>query len=218
MALLGPDSWQDDYDLTLALHNEAAELAYLTGDYDKLDEIEGRIHKNARSILDRARIYYIRIQADTDRGNYLEAIEIGIRALAELGIKIPREPTPEDYQRYQAEFSEALAGRSIEELVHLPAMTDRTALAAMEILASNLLNARIAAPQFLLPLAYQGATLSLQNGNGPWSPFFYCVVGLLLCGAVDVAPSDESAAAVKTAYQLQKSGARLSREPEQRSQ
>jgi predicted ATPase len=39
LALLGPDSWQDDYDLTLALHNEAAELAYLTGQYDKLEEI-----------------------------------------------------------------------------------------------------------------------------------------------------------------------------------
>ena len=152
LALLGPDSWQDYYDLTLALHNEAAELAYLTGHYDKLEEIEGLIHENARSILDRARVYYIRIQADTDRANYLEAIEIGIRALAELGIKIPREPTPEDYQRFQAAFTEALAGRSIEELVHLPAMTDRTALAAMEILAPEMLNARIAAPSFLYRL------------------------------------------------------------------
>ena len=182
LALLGPDSWQDDYDLTLALHNEAAEMAYLTGHYDKLDDIEGRIHENARSILDRARIYYIRIQADTDQGNYLEAIETGISALTELGIKIPSEPTPADYQRYQAAFSEALAGRSIEGLVHLPAMTDRTALAAMEILASDLLNAYIAAPQLFLPLTYQGATLSLQYGNGPWSPFLYGAMGLLLCG------------------------------------
>jgi predicted ATPase len=47
LALLGPDSWQDDYDLTLALHDEAAELASLTGQYDKLDEIEKRIHENA---------------------------------------------------------------------------------------------------------------------------------------------------------------------------
>ena len=204
LALVGLDSWQDDYDLTLALHNEAAEMAYLTGHYDKLDEIEGRIHENARSILDRARIYYIRIQAYTDQGNYLEAIETGIRALAELGIKIPSEPTPEDHRRFQAEFSEALAGRSIEELVNLPAMTDRTALATMEILASNLLNARIAAPQFVLPLIYQGATLSLQNGNGPLSPIFYSTVGVLLCGTIETSPSDESAAAFNTAFQLLK--------------
>jgi predicted ATPase len=146
LALLGPDSWQDDYDLTLALHDEAAELAYLTGDYDKLEKIEGRIHKNARSILDRARVYHIRIHADISLANYLAAIEIGIRALAELGIKIPREPTPEDHQRFQAAFSEALAGRSLEELVHLPAMTDRTALAAMEILAAGVHTAFVAAP------------------------------------------------------------------------
>jgi serine/threonine protein kinase len=90
LALLGPGCWQDDYDLTLALHNEAAEMAYLTGHYEKLDDVERRIHENAQSILDRARIYYIRIHADTDQGNYLEAIEIGIGVLAELGIKVPR--------------------------------------------------------------------------------------------------------------------------------
>ena len=39
LALLGPDSWQTYYDLTLALHNEAAEGAYLTGHYDKSEEI-----------------------------------------------------------------------------------------------------------------------------------------------------------------------------------
>jgi predicted ATPase len=83
-------------------------------------------------------------------------------------------------------------------------MADRTALAAMEILASNLLNARIAAPQIFLPLAYQGATLSLQNGNGPWSPFFYVAIGVLLWGSIDTSPSDESAAAFKTVFQLQK--------------
>jgi PAS domain S-box-containing protein len=213
LALLGPDSWQDDYDLTLALHNEAAEMAYLTGHYDKLDDIEGRIHENARSILDRARIYYIRIQTDTDQGNYMEAIEIGIGALSELGIKIPSEPTLEDYRRYQAEFTEALAGRSMEELVHLPAMTDRTALAAMEILVPDLLNAFIAAPQLLLPFAYQGATLSLQNGNGPWSPFLFCVIGVLLCGAIDAAPSNEGVAAVKMASHFQEVTLKLLENP-----
>jgi PAS domain S-box-containing protein len=204
LTLLGPDSWQADYGLTLALHNEAAEMAYLTGHYDKLEEIESRMHENARSILDRARMYYIRIHADTDQGNYLEAIETGIRALSELGIKIPREPTPKDYRRFQAQFTEALAGRSIEELVHLPTMTDRTALAAMEILAPDLLNAFIAAPQLFLPLVYKGATLSLQHGNGPWSPFFYGAMGVLLCGTIETSPSDETVAAVKVAFQLRK--------------
>jgi predicted ATPase len=81
LALLGAGSWQDDYDLTLALHNEAAELAYLSGDYDKLDEIERHIHKNAQSILDRTNVYQIRINADIIQADYLAAIEIGVRTL-----------------------------------------------------------------------------------------------------------------------------------------
>ncbi|MCK4840189.1 MAG: AAA family ATPase, partial [Desulfobulbaceae bacterium] len=59
LALLDTDSWQHHYDLTLALHNEAAELSYLTGHNDRVDEFEAHIHKNAQSILDRARVYYI---------------------------------------------------------------------------------------------------------------------------------------------------------------
>ena len=34
LALLDTDSWQHHYDLTLAMHNEAAELSYLTGHYE----------------------------------------------------------------------------------------------------------------------------------------------------------------------------------------
>jgi predicted ATPase len=83
----------------------------------------------------------------------------------------------------------------------------------MEILAPEMLNVRIAAPQLFLPFTYQGATLSLQNGNGPWSSFFYCLVGFEMCGAVEVAPSDESAGAVKTAYQLQKVALELVENP-----
>jgi predicted ATPase len=87
LALLDFDSWQNHYDLTMAIHNEAAELSYLTGQYDRLDEIEGLIHKNAQSILDRARAFYIRTMIDTDQGRLLESIETGIGALAERGYR-----------------------------------------------------------------------------------------------------------------------------------
>ena len=139
---------------------------------------------------------------DTDQGRLLESIETGIGALAELGITVPREPSPEDIERAEAAFTEALATRSMEELAHLPEMTDKGALAAMEIMAAVLLNAYIASPQHLSLLTYHGASLSLQHGNGPWSPFFYSVVVLLWAGAVDISPTDESAQALEEAQKL----------------
>jgi PAS domain S-box-containing protein len=202
LALLDIDSWKHHYDLTIAMHNEAVELSYLTGHFDRLDEIEGRIHKNARSILDRTHIYYIRTMIDTDQGRLLESIETGIGALAELGITVPREPGPEDIERVEAAFSEALATLSMEELANLPEMTDRGDLAAMEIMAAVLLNAYIASPQHLSLLTYRGASLSLQKGNGPWSPFFYSVVVLLWAGEVDNSPTDESAETLEAAQKL----------------
>ncbi|MEE8576594.1 MAG: AAA family ATPase, partial [candidate division Zixibacteria bacterium] len=202
LALLDTVSWQQHYDLTLALHIEAAELSYLTGHLDRLDEIERCIHKNAHSILDQVRVYYIRSMVDTDQGRLLESIETGIGALAELGITIPREPSPEDIERAEAAFTEELATLSMEELAHLPEMTDKDALAVTEIMAALLLNAYIASPQHLSLLTYHGASLSLQHGNGPWSPFFYSVVVLLWAGTVDFAPTDESAGALAEAQKL----------------
>jgi len=202
LALLDTDSWQHHYDLTLALHNEAAELSYLTGHYDRVDEFEALIHKNARSILDRTHVFYLRTMIDTDQGRLLESIETGIGALAELGITIPREPSTEEIERAEAEFTEALATRSIEELAYLPEMTDKSTLVAMEIMAPVLLNAYIASPQHLSLLTYRGASLSLQHGNGPWSPFFYSGVVVLWGGAVDNSPTGESAQGLEAAHKL----------------
>ncbi len=202
LALLDTDSWQHHSDLTLAMYNEAAELSYLTGNTDRVDEFEANIHKNAKSILDRTRVYYIRTMIDTDQGRLLESIETGIDVLAELGITVSRKPSPEDIERAEAAFTEALAIRSMEGLAHLPEATDRNALAAMEIIAAVLLNAYIASPQHLSLLTYRGASLSLQHGNGPWSPFFYGVVVLLWAGAVDVSPTDKSAKALEKAQKL----------------
>ena len=47
--LLGTDPWQDQYDLTLSLHNENGELAYLTGQFDQVSSTANLIHANAKS-------------------------------------------------------------------------------------------------------------------------------------------------------------------------
>jgi GAF domain-containing protein len=72
----------------------------------------------------------------------------------------------------------------------------------MEISAAVLLNAYIASPQHLPLLTYSGANLSLQHGNGPWSPLFYSVVVLLWAGEADNSPTDESAEALEAAQRL----------------
>jgi PAS domain S-box-containing protein len=74
----------------------------------------------------------------------------------------------------------------------------------MEIMAAVLLNAYIASPQHLSLLTHRGASLSLQHGNGPWSPFFYSVVVLLWGGAVDISPTGESAQTLEEAHKLTK--------------
>jgi predicted ATPase len=37
--LLTVNSWENQYELTLALHTEAAEAAYLSGDFDQMEKL-----------------------------------------------------------------------------------------------------------------------------------------------------------------------------------
>ncbi len=65
LALLGPESWSEQYELTLQLHNENAELAAFIGQYDQVTPTAELIHDNARRVLDQVRAYMIQIEAAT---------------------------------------------------------------------------------------------------------------------------------------------------------
>jgi predicted ATPase len=87
LELLATDSWQDQYELTLSLHNENGELAALTGQFDQVSTTANLIHANAKNILDRVRIYMARIEAETIQYNLSQALQIGLEALKDLGIE-----------------------------------------------------------------------------------------------------------------------------------
>ena len=60
--LLTEESWQTDYDLTLMLHIEAAEAAYLSARYSMSEQWVNQIEQHTTSILDIAKAYELKIQ------------------------------------------------------------------------------------------------------------------------------------------------------------
>ncbi len=61
LSLLGEDTWERQYDLALALHTEAAEAAYLVGDYEQMERLTDVVLQQAKTLLDKVKVYEIRL-------------------------------------------------------------------------------------------------------------------------------------------------------------
>jgi predicted ATPase/signal transduction histidine kinase/DNA-binding NarL/FixJ family response regulator len=184
LKLLPVESWESHYDLTLALHTEAAEAAFLIGDWEEMQRFAEIVQNCAKTLLDIVKVYEIQIKAYMGQNKLLEALNIGLQVLKQLGVEFPDAPNPSDIGQALGETAAILSGRRTEELIDLPEMTDSHQLAAIGIL-SSIFSACYSAMPPLVPLTVcKQVNLSVQYGNASVSPFAYAVYSLLLCGVV----------------------------------
>lgn len=134
--LLGESAWQRQYEMTLNLHDIAAEVASLCGDFDQMNQWIDTVIYHTRTPLERVSVYIVKIQALSSQNKFLEAIAIGLLSLKELGVELPDRPTSEDIQQAVQEINSSIGDRPIEELFELPAIVDAQKLATMQVAAS----------------------------------------------------------------------------------
>jgi predicted ATPase/signal transduction histidine kinase/FixJ family two-component response regulator/tRNA A-37 threonylcarbamoyl transferase component Bud32 len=184
LSLLAVDSWENRYELTLRLHEEAAESAYLSGDFDGMQRFVEIVQNCAKTLLDKVKVYEVQIQAYMAQNKLLEALNTGLQVLKQLEVEFPDSPNPSDIGQALGETAAILSGTRIEDLIDLPEMTDPYQLAAIRIL-SSIFSACYSGMPALVPLTVcKQVDLSVQYGNASVSPFAYAVYSLLLCGAV----------------------------------
>ncbi|NEO39725.1 MAG: AAA family ATPase [Moorea sp. SIOASIH] len=181
---LSGDSWQTDYELTLALHNEAIEAAYLNGDLKAMARLAKVVLQQARLLLDKVKAYQVQIQASIGQNQLLDALNTALTILKLLGVSLPETPTNTDIELGLAETIENLPAMGIQDLINMPEMTDPYKLATMGILSSVLNAAYMAIPDLLPLIVFAQVNLSINHGNSSFSAFAYANYGLILCGIV----------------------------------
>jgi signal transduction histidine kinase/GAF domain-containing protein len=184
LKLLKTESWQSEYNLTLALYSQAAEAAYLSGHFDEMEQLVDVVLNHASTVLDQVKAYDSRIQACLSQGDPKEALKIGLEVLKLLGVIVVETPSQLDVQRGLEETASLLAGREIEGLIELPEMTEPEPLAAIYILGSIGGAAFMVSPVLMVLIMCKMVNLSLNNGNATWSPLGYAAYGLIQCGVV----------------------------------
>ncbi|MBD2435408.1 ATP-binding sensor histidine kinase [Nostoc sp. FACHB-110] len=182
ISLLRDDCWQSQYDLALALHELAADAAYLCGAYAKMEELAQTVIQHTKTPLDRVSIYETKIQAHTAQNDVLGAIAIARQGMSQLGLIFPEVPTQQDIQQALEEVATLIAEHDIAQLLDLPFMTAQDKLAITRI-AANVAPAVYIAEQNLFPLLILSQIkASILYGNAPFSAFCYACYGILLNG------------------------------------
>ncbi len=179
--LLRANCWQNQYELTLNLYVAAAEAAYLNADFDGMDTLAAQVLQHAQTILERVKIYEIKIAAQTAQSKVLETIAVARDALLQLGIELPTTPDEALIGKALQALAGYLGDRKIEELIDLPVMRNPQTHAAMQLSGMLFPPVFQGMPGLLPLLSSTMVSLSLQFGNAPASTVGYAMHGMVLC-------------------------------------
>ncbi|WP_044501190.1 ATP-binding sensor histidine kinase [Nostoc sp. PCC 7107] len=183
--LLSSDSWETQYELTLALYETAAEAAYLAGEFEQMEQLVDVVLAQANTLLEKVKVYEIKIQAYGAQNKALEAVNTALTVLEQLGVEFPENPNPSDFQMAMAEISSDLSGKCIEDLINLPEMTAAQPLAIIRIISSTIAPAYQSVPALFPLFIFKQIKLSVQYGNASLSSFAYINYGVILCCVVE---------------------------------
>ncbi|MBN4003879.1 ATP-binding sensor histidine kinase [Nostoc sp. LPT] len=180
ISLLRGNCWQNHYTLALVLYEGAANSAFLSANFEQMEQFAEVILTHARSWLDRVNVYDTKIRACMAQNQLLEALQLARFVLEPLGVHLPEQPTPADIGQALQHTQIQLSNRSMESLLHLPEMTAPDKKAAMMILSTIMSPAYQAAPNLMPLVVFAQFDLSVQYGNAPESIHGYGLYGLML--------------------------------------
>ncbi|BAY11778.1 ATP-binding sensor histidine kinase [Calothrix sp. NIES-2098] len=181
LSLLGENAWQQQYEITLALHELAAEVAFLCGDFAQMEQLIHLVTKQAHSLPEQVNVVCIKIQFHVSQNQFPEAIAIAQIILQQLNVTFPETPTPKDIQQEIQAFGELIANRKIEDLVHLPMMADRQKIAIVQIASSIMAVAYLSGSSLFPLIALLLVRISIQYGNTFATAYIYATYSVLLC-------------------------------------
>lgn len=184
ISLLSSDSWEQQYNLTLSLYEESAEVAYLLAQFNQMEEFIGVVIQKAANILDSVKVYEVKILAYIAQSKCIEALNIGWQILGLLGVKLPRKVNQFNVCFLLLRAKLILRRQSIPSLIDLPEMSHPQYKAAMRVLNKLASSAYTVAPTLLLQIVFTQIRLSLKYGNTAESAFAYGCYGFILCGVV----------------------------------
>ncbi|MBD2326226.1 ATP-binding sensor histidine kinase [Alkalinema sp. FACHB-956] len=138
IALLPPNSWENDYSLTFDLLSEQLECEYLCGNWQGADVAFSTLLTHARSDLERVEVYATQMVLYLSQNRRSEALELGRAGLSLLGEAIPavidRAVVAAEHNQLQQLLEDTLGDRDIAHLARLSRAQDAQNQVIMQVL------------------------------------------------------------------------------------
>jgi predicted ATPase/GAF domain-containing protein len=179
ITLLGASGWQQDYALQLALHELAAETAYLCGAFSQTPVLVTTIQQRCEHILDTIPACDIQIKAHIAAGDPHAAMRFGLQILRQLGIQLPQHPNKIQAVMALCQTQLLLWRQPPRQLGQLPLMSDRWAIGVAQILQPLAYIAVMAQPHLIPFCALTSIQLARKFGNSANLAYAYTSHGML---------------------------------------
>lgn len=182
LSLLSEDAWSSRYDTALELHLALAECECLIGAYEKSAELLELTLAQARTAVDRARAYILRIRLGQLAGNYQAAVLAMLEGLRALGMPLP-ESEDEVARAAHAELqavARLLDAQRASGVVAPQATTNPLVRATLDLLDEGDSATFVAYPGLWPLVVTRSVTIRLQYGETRHSPAAYVSAGLAI--------------------------------------
>lgn len=178
--VLDESDWQNHYDLLLQITTNAADAAYLSARYDKVDNFINKILQNSQSLIDSAKAYEINIKKLIAQNKPSEAVTLGLNILKKLGIDLPANPGRLQVTKDLLKTKFLLRNKSMDYFNNLPEMKNAEKNAAMRILSDISSASFFAVPTLVPILVFKMISLTVKHGLSRKSPFSFVAYGYIL--------------------------------------
>ena len=178
--IMDREDWKNHYNLMLQLTTDAADAAYLSGKYEKVDKLVNEIVQHGTSLIDSIKGYEIDIKKLIAQNKPLEAVQLGLNILKKLGISLPLKPGKIGVTRGLLQTKFLLRNKSMDYFNSLPEMKDPEKNIAMRILSDISSASFFAVPDLVPLLVFKMVSLTVKHGLSRKSPFSLAVYSYIL--------------------------------------
>ncbi|MFW6415219.1 MAG: diguanylate cyclase, partial [Thermodesulfobacteriota bacterium] len=180
--LLQEDCFENNFEFSMAVYNDAAMAAYLNSDYNTVEQLSDKILDNTSEITQQLRIYEIKMLLYMARDQKTKAVKTALHVLEELGCSLPEYPKKHNILLSFLKLKLALTGKGIENIANLPVMKeDQNMLATIRMLVYFSPIAYWARPEAVPLISFKLVGLSLKYGLSHATPFSMASYGMILC-------------------------------------
>ncbi|RKZ90551.1 MAG: serine/threonine-protein kinase PknK, partial [Candidatus Parabeggiatoa sp. nov. 1] len=167
--LLAEDSWETEYDLTLNLYTEAVEATFLNTNFEQTHILSDNVLQQANTVLDKVKVYEIKIQYYVARNQMQAAMDTVLQALQNLGVSLSDSPPP---------------NLPIEKIYQRPEMTNPSKLAAMRLMVIGQVAFYLGQSPLWGQVILTMVNLGIRDGNSPFAAFAYATYGFIQCAGL----------------------------------